>query len=224
MPRDALFRFRRRRTSIRRSFRLHPSGGRASACRLFRWIFAGHWHNLRAEAGVEPAPWLFRMPRSFLPRLCARVLARRRRRRAGGRARFQVLAAGRFGKMRKRPRGRIASPTSCRRRAAPISRARRSWSSSARSRATATSAPQQQNYGPHFQAINGRLRSLGLAHIHAGGNPRADRAGGNRRLLQEQSRRRAVGGEAARRELHPARPHLVAGKQEPDDPRSTRST
>ena len=72
-------------------------------------------------------------------------------------------------------------------------------------------AAQQQNYGPHFQAINARLRSLGLRDLHAGGDPRADRAGRDRRLLQERSRRRAVRGEAPRRELRAARPDHVAG-------------
>ena len=80
-------------------------------------------------------------------------------------------------------------------------------------------AAQQQNYGPHFQAINARLRSLGLAHVHAGGDPRADRAGRDRRLFQERSGRRAERVEAARRELRAARPHLGAGDAQSDDER-----
>ena len=42
-------------------------------------------------------------------------------------------------------------------------------------------AAQQQNYGPHFQAINPRLRGLGLQDLYARGDQEAGRPGRNRR-------------------------------------------
>ena len=77
-------------------------------------------------------------------------------------------------------------------------------------------AAQQQNYGPHFQAINARLRSLGLTTYTPEEIRAPDRAGRDRRLLPQRPGRRAFGGEAARRELHSARADLVAGRAEPD--------
>ena len=75
---------------------------------------------------------------------------------------------------------------------------------------------QQQNYGPHFQAINAPPALARPAHLHARGNQGADRAGGDRRVLQEQPRPRAVRGQAAGRELRAARPHHVRGDDESD--------
>ena len=72
-------------------------------------------------------------------------------------------------------------------------------------------AAQQQNYGPHFQAINARLRALGLRTYTPEEIRAADRAGRDRRVLQERPGRRAVRGEAPRRELRAARADLVAG-------------
>ena len=63
---------------------------------------------------------------------------------------------------RSRRRGPTASRRNCRRRAGPTSRTRRSWSSIGEVQSNGYIAAQQQNYGPHFQAINARLRALGL--------------------------------------------------------------
>ena len=194
----------------------------------FRWIFPCHWHNLRAEAGGTPAPLVpIRMPRSFpaLARSPSSLAARERRSSRplkGSSSRSRT--SPRMRRMREdgARQDRIAYElsTPCR---ADL-KGKKIMVIIGEEQSNGYISALQQNYGRHFQAINVRLRSLGLAHIHARGNPRADRAGGNRRVLQEQPGRRAVGGEAAGRELHPARPHLVAGKQESDHRRSTRST
>ena len=57
------------------------------------------------------------------------------------------------------------------------------------------------------------------AHVHARGDPPTDRAGGDRRVFPQRSRRRARGLAAARRELRAARPDLVAGDAQSDDGR-----
>ena len=75
---------------------------------------------------------------------------------------------------------------------------------------------QQQNYGPHFQAINGRLRSLGLRTF----TPEEIRAQVKQAEIDAYFRNDPDGAhgrrEAPRRELRAARPHLVAGDHEPD--------
>ncbi len=105
-------------------------------------------------------------------------------------------------------------------------------------RAVPRRASQQEDHGDHRRAAlerhhrsqAGELRpalrrdqqateGTRAAHVHAAGNPPPDRAGGDRRVFPQRPRRRAVGLEAARRELHPARADLVAGDAESDNGR-----
>ena len=83
---------------------------------------------------------------------------------------------------------------------------------------------QQQNYGPHYQAINGRLRSLGLRTYHAGGDPRARSSRPrstpiSRTIPTARCRpQKRLGASFILRGLISSRGHA-----QPDHPRSTRS-
>ncbi len=57
------------------------------------------------------------------------------------------------------------------------------------------------------------------ADVHAGGDPQADRAGRDRRLLSERPGRRAGGVQETGRELRAARPDLVASRPQSADER-----
>ena len=78
----------------------------------------------------------------------------------GGRARLQVLAAGRHGAAEAAARQRIAYElsTPCR---ADL-KGKKIMLIIGEQQSNGYISAQQQNYGPHYQAINGRLRSLGL--------------------------------------------------------------
>ena len=71
---------------------------------------------------------------------------------------------------------------------------------------------QQQNYGPHYQAINSRLRCARPAHLSRRRRSAAQIAQAEiDAYFKNDPDARAVGREAARRELRPARADLVAG-------------
>jgi len=134
--------------------------GCASMGRSFGWIFPCHWHNLRPSAGVRAA--LHTHIISFVARLfaflCLAVSV------AAGAQGFKFSdpdpsqQADQAAEAMKQDRIAYELSTPCR---ADL-KGKKIMVIIGEQQSDGYINAQQQNYGPHFQAINARLRSLGL--------------------------------------------------------------